>query len=166
MPFTPFHMGPGIACKALLGGAFSLMIFGWTQILMDIQPLVVMITGEGHLHGFSHTFAGALLLAALAVVTGKYLSELALFLLDSKRPRIIIPWWVGCLSALIGAFSHVFLDAIMHSDVQPFFPLTANNPWLGLISIDALHKVCIYSGIIGGAVYFGVQALLQRRKPG
>ncbi len=51
MPFTPFHMGPGIVVKALLQGSFSLMVFGWAQIVMDIQPLFVLISGEGHLHG-------------------------------------------------------------------------------------------------------------------
>jgi hypothetical protein len=28
MPFTPFHMGPGILFKALLQGSFSLMVLG------------------------------------------------------------------------------------------------------------------------------------------
>jgi hypothetical protein len=51
MPFTPIHMGPGILIKSLLQGSFSLMVFGWTQIVMDIQPLIVLISGEGHLHG-------------------------------------------------------------------------------------------------------------------
>jgi len=44
-------MGPGILVKSILQSSFSLMVFGWTQIVMDIQPLIVMITGEGHLHG-------------------------------------------------------------------------------------------------------------------
>jgi len=54
------------------------MVFGWAQIVMDIQPLVVILTGEGHLHGFSHTYVGAALLAVVAAVTGKYLSEIGL----------------------------------------------------------------------------------------
>ena len=62
MPFTPFHMGPGILIKALLQGSFSLMVFGWAQILMDIQPLVALITSKGQLHGFSHTYIGASLI--------------------------------------------------------------------------------------------------------
>ena len=52
-------MGPGMLIKSLLHGSFSLMIFGWSQILMDLQPLFAMITNEGKLHGFSHTFLGA-----------------------------------------------------------------------------------------------------------
>lgn len=73
MPFTLFHMGPGIFIKSLMGGSFSLMVFGWTQIVMDIQPLIVLISGDGHLHGFSHAYIGARLLAILSAITGKYL---------------------------------------------------------------------------------------------
>ena len=81
MPFTPFHMGPGILLKAILQGSFSLMVFGWTQIVMDIQPLIVLIMQEGHLHGFSHTYLGASLIAILSAVTGKYLAQIGLWLL-------------------------------------------------------------------------------------
>ncbi len=44
MPFTPIHMGPGILIKSILQGSFSLMVFGWTQIAMDIQPFIVLIS--------------------------------------------------------------------------------------------------------------------------
>lgn len=157
MPFTPIHMGPGIAVKALMQGSFSLMVFGWTQIVMDIQPLVVMLTGEGHLHGFTHTYLGATLIAVFSALTGKYLSELGLALLriqSVSRPKIT--WWVSFLSAFIGSYSHVLLDSIMHSDVEPFFPLTQANGLEGLISVAALHKLCLYSGLIGTAVYYFV----------
>lgn len=41
-------MGPGLLIKALLQGSFSLLVFGWAQIVMDLQPLLVLLTGEGH----------------------------------------------------------------------------------------------------------------------
>lgn len=155
MPFTPFHMGPGIAIKALLQGSFSVMVFGWTQILMDIQPLVVLITGEGHLHGFSHTFVGGSIIAVISALTGKYLSELGLSILGiDKGKRINIAWWVVFLSAYIGVFSHVLLDAVMHSDVEPFYPFNTDNVFLGYLSYAGIHKLCVYSGIFGGVVYF------------
>ncbi|GAL02073.1 hypothetical protein JCM19237_4966 [Photobacterium aphoticum] len=50
-------------------------MFGWSQIVMDIQPLVVLLTQEGDLHGISHTLLGALVLGLLAALSGKYLSE-------------------------------------------------------------------------------------------
>jgi hypothetical protein len=77
MPFTPIHMGPGILIKSLLQGSFSLMVFGWTQIVMDIQPLIVLISGEGHLHGFTHTYVGAILIAIFAALLVNIYQNLA-----------------------------------------------------------------------------------------
>ena len=158
MPFTPIHMGPGIFIKALMGGSFSLMVFGWAQIVMDIQPLFVLITGEGHLHGFSHTYIGATLIAIFSAVTGKYLSQLGLWMLHiTPSVRVSIGWWVVFLSAFIGSFSHVLLDSIMHSDVRPFYPATEANMFLGVISVGLLHKLCLYSGLSGAAIYYYLQ---------
>jgi len=156
MPFTPFHMGIGIFTKAILQSSFSLMVFGWAQIVMDLQPLLVMITGYGHLHGFSHTYLGASLIAILSAFSGKYLSEFGLRLLGiSKRETPIkIAWWVVFLSAFIGTFSHVFLDSIMHADVQPYYPVSLYNDLWGIISVSMLHKICIYSGLLGTAIYY------------
>jgi membrane-bound metal-dependent hydrolase YbcI (DUF457 family) len=157
MPFTPFHMGTGILIKSLLQGGFSLMVFGWSQIVMDIQPLIVLITGEGHLHGFSHTFLGGSILAIFSAVSGKYLSELGLKILklDLSFP-VTIKWSVSFLSAFIGCFSHVLLDGIMHSDVEPFYPISLDNYFLGIISVTSLHKLCLYSGLVGAAIFYGV----------
>ena len=165
MPFTPIHMGPGILIKSLLQGSFSLMVFGWTQIIMDIQPLIVLISGEGHLHGFTHTYVGAILIAIFAALTGKYLSELGLKILKiSKTNNVIsIAWWVVFLSAFIGSFSHVLLDSIMHSDVEPFFPFTLDNQLLGLFSVSVLHKLCLYSGLVGAAIYYGINWKIKRK---
>jgi len=164
MPFTPVHMGPGILIKAILQSSFSLMVFGWTQIVMDIQPLLVMLTGEGHLHGFSHTFIGASLLALFAALSGKYLSEFGLIVLGiaKKDNPIIINNWVALSSAFIGSFTHVFLDSIMHSDAEPFFPLNLANNLLGIISINQLHEWCFYSGILGAGLYYSVQFILKK----
>ncbi len=163
MPFTPLHMGPGLLIKALLQGSFSLMVFGWTQIIMDIQPLIVLITGEGHLHGFSHTYIGAVLLGVFSALTGKYLSQLGLSILKiGQGERIHIKWWVCVFSALIGSFSHVFLDSIMHTDVEPFFPVTLANDFHGYISVTLLHKICLYSGLLGAGIYYLVSFYQSR----
>jgi len=157
MPFTPFHMGPGIAIKALLQGSFSLMVFGWAQIVMDIQPLIVLISGERHLHGFSHTYVGGTLIAIFSALSGKYLSEIGLFILGINREwQVKIAWWVAFLSAFIGTLSHVLLDSIMHADVEPFSPFTTHNSFLGVITVPALHKLCLYTGAIGGILYLAI----------
>jgi membrane-bound metal-dependent hydrolase YbcI (DUF457 family) len=154
MPFTPFHMGPGIAIKAILGSSFSLMIFGWTQIVMDVQPLIAMISGEGKLHGFTHTYIGATLIALFSAISGKQLSEfgLRLFAVPVQNSGKIF-WWVSFLSAFIGSFSHVLLDSIMHGDVEPFYPFNQSNGLHNFISVAALHKLCLYSGLVGAIIY-------------
>lgn len=159
MPFTPLHMGPGLLVKALLQGSFSLTLFGWTQILMDLQPLLAIITGEGQLHGFSHTYLGASLIALIAALTGKHLAEWGLSLM--RLPRLpsspIITWPVVFFSAFVGSYSHVVLDSIMHSDMSPWFPFSDAHFLLGWISIEALHQFCLYSGLIGATLFYLIQ---------
>ena len=164
MPFTPLHMGPGLLVKALLQGSFSLMVFGWAQIIMDIQPLVVLLTGEGHLHGFSHTYIGATLIGIGSALTGKYAAEFGLRFIGEAR-YLPISWPVTIISAFIGTFSHVLLDSVMHADVEPFAPFTLNNPFIGFLSIEALHKLCLYSGLLGVGLYFAVSHWLSRHNP-
>ena len=128
------------------------MVFGWTQIVMDLQPLVVMFTGSGHLHGFTHTYIGAGLIAVFCALTGKYLAEYGLKLLNIVDSPMNMAWRVCFISAFIGSVSHVFLDSMMHLDVEPFYPLSLYNPLLAIISVPALHQVCLYSGLLGAAV--------------
>jgi hypothetical protein len=163
VPFTPFHMGPGLLLKALLQGSFSLMVFAWAQIIMDIQPLVVMITGEGHLHGFSHTYVGATLIGIGSALTGKYAAELGLRLLGRSRDSPI-SWPVAIVSAVIGSYSHVLLDSVMHTDIEPFAPFILDNRVLGLVSVAALHEFCVYSGLVGISLYFAISHWLDGRK--
>jgi hypothetical protein len=154
-------MGPGLLIKSLLQGSFSLMVFGWTQIIMDIQPLIVLITGSGHLHGFTHTYFGATLIGIFSGTTGKYAGEYGLRFLGQQQ-FLPISWPVAMTSAMIGSFSHVLLDSIMHSDVEPFAPFFLNNPFLDFVSVDTLHKICMYSGLLGVALYFLISAWYRK----
>jgi len=155
-------MGPGLLIKALLQGSFSLMVFGWAQIVMDIQPLLVILSGAGYLHGFTHTYIGAALLAVFSAVSGKYLAAFGLRLIG--HPEFLpISWTVACVSAAIGTFSHVLLDSVMHADVEPLWPFTAHNGLLSLISSDALLWVCLGCGLLGGVLYFVLAGWFSRR---
>ena len=158
MPFTPFHMGPGILIKSVLNGSFSLMVFGWAQIVMDLQPLFALITGEGELHGFSHTYLGATILAIFSALSGKYLAQLGLYMLGvTSSYKNNIPWIIVIFSAFVGSYSHVFIDSIMHSDMRPLYPFSNVNSWLGYIDVSVLHDICLYTGLIGAGIYFVVQ---------
>ena len=159
MPFTPFHLGPGAAFKAIGGRRFSFMVFGGSQVLMDIEPLVGIIQGSPILHGATHTVLGALVIGLVAGVIGRPISELVLKWLRIRHHPIT--WAVSLLSGLIGTYSHVGLDAIMHRDMTPLWPLAFGNPMLGLLSVWHLHVFCLALGILGvliiacKALFFG-----------
>ncbi len=159
MPFTPLHMGPGLVIKACLQSTFSLMVFGWAQILIDIQPLVVLLTGKGALHGLSHTYFGATAVAVIAALSGKYLGELGLRIL--RMPQFNpIRWGVAFGSAFIGTWSHVLIDNIMHADLMPFAPFSEHRGIYAVIGADTLHVVCLASAAVGGAAF----ALIESRR--
>jgi membrane-bound metal-dependent hydrolase YbcI (DUF457 family) len=163
MPFTPFHVGPAIPVKAAMDKKFSLLVYAWAQIVMDLQPLIVILTRRGRTHGITHTFLGAAVLGAVAVVTGKYLGELILNLLSfGKRPKAIIPWRVAILSGFVGSFSHVLLDALVYSDMSPFWPFSNENLRIGFSSFEMI-LFCVVSGV-AGLVAWGVIALVRKRK--
>lgn len=145
-------MGPGLLLKAGLRGGFSLTVFGWSQVVMDIQPLVVILSGHGHLHGFTHTYAGASLLALLSALSGKYLAERGLKIVGNAR-FLPITWVVAFVSAAVGTLSHVVLDSFMHNDVEPFWRFSAANGLVGVISVSALHWTCLGSGVVGALLW-------------
>ena len=108
------------------------MVFGWSQIVMDIQPLLSMLGANIPLSGFSHTLIGASILGIVAIISGKYFSELGLSVLRMST-YIPIKWSTTMLSAFIGVYSHVALDSIMHSDVLPLSPFSLISPLIALL---------------------------------
>jgi hypothetical protein len=131
-------MGPGLALKALTGRRFSLMVFGFSQVTIDIEPLVRFVRGDTELHGFTHTYLGATLIALVSVVVGRPVCQ---FLLkywnpDPSSPFLnwlptakAIPWSAAIAGAFVGTYSHVFFDSIMHSDMQPLAPSRKATPY-------------------------------------
>ena len=161
MPFTPIHLGPGLVFKAIGGRRFSFMVFGGSQVLMDIEPVIGILRGWPVLHGYTHTVLGALVIGTIAGIIGRPISELALRLLRIAHPPFT--WGSAFAGAYIGTLSHVAFDAVMHADMNPFRPLLAGNPWLGAVSIETLHLACFISGGLGLALVGG-QALARRHQ--
>lgn len=150
MPFTPFHLGPGALFKAIGGDRFSFLIFGGAQVLMDVEPLLRLIRGDTVVHGPSHTVAGALGIALLSTALGRPMSNMALRL--SGIGGDPITWIVALLSAFVGTYSHLGLDAVMHGDMMPFWPFASDNWLLNRLSLAALHSICLAAGLLGGAL--------------
>lgn len=136
--------------KGVAGRRFSLVVFGGTQAVMDIEPLVAMLRGWQTLHGLSHTLVGALVIALIATASGKPIGNWALSW--ARIPHVPITWRVALFSALVGAFSHVLLDAVMHADMQPLWPFSVHNPLLGVLSVPRLHGLCLALGLVGAGL--------------
>jgi len=171
MPFTPFHMGLACPVKAVAGNGFSLMIFGLAQIAMDIQPLVHLLRGEGVIHGISHSYLGATVIALIAVLTGRPLCN---YLLNNWKPdpqqrfeswlrgSPTITWRTATITAFIATYSHVLIDSMIHSDVLPFAPFSDRNPQLNVMSFDAMHILCVGVGLLGIVGWMVVYAVETR----
>ncbi|HZW25858.1 MAG TPA: DUF4184 family protein [Gallionella sp.] len=165
MPFTPFHMGPGLAIKAVAGRHFSVLTFGIAQVAMDIEPVVGMIRGSEVLHGPTHTYLAACVIALFVAafaplicrpILHRWNQELTFLRLDwlaSPESWSTIPVMTG---AFIGTLSHVALDSIMHSDITPLAPFSNANGLLDVISTGALHQWCIGTGVSGILVWLAI----------
>jgi len=60
-----------------------------------------------------------------------------------------IPWPAAIVGAVLGAYSHVVLDSIMHADMRPLAPFAETNAMLGVMSVGALHLWCVAGGGLG-----------------
>ena len=149
-------MGPGFAIKSILKKNFSLMVFGWSQIVIDIHPLIVILSDRGTIHGFTHTYLGATLIAFFCALSGKYLGELGLKIMR-KKEYLPINWNVAFISTFIGTYSHVFLDSIMHYDVIPFNPFWKSNILFSIVSVNTLYIFCLTSGLLGIIIYYLIE---------
>ena len=150
MPFTPFHLGPGALFKAVGGRRFSFVVFGGAQVLMDLEPLVGMLRGSDVLHGYTHTLAGALAIGVLAGAIGRPVS---LFVLRRAGiAHVPFSWGASFAGGLVGTLSHIALDALMHADQRPWWPLSDANPWLYSVPLSGIHVGCVVAGVLGGAV--------------
>ena len=136
MPFTPLHMGPGMVFKAALSRHFSLVVFGLTQIALDVEVLGHLARNAERLHTFWHTYLGATLLAGVLTVLGKPASQWikAAWNHFAKRRHALnftvsIPttWVASFTGAFIGAYSHILLDSLYHLDLTPWQPWSAGN---------------------------------------
>lgn len=151
MPFTPFHFGPGLLIKSA-DKRLSLLIFIFSQIVMDVEPLYFLLRDEYPVHRLLHTYGGCNLAVLITIFMGKPLCDLVMktgCLLKNAKISEAISWKSAAISAFAGAYSHVFLDSLMHFDMKPFWPFTDGNPMLGFMNIRFLYFLCSASAVAG-----------------
>jgi membrane-bound metal-dependent hydrolase YbcI (DUF457 family) len=155
MPITPFHLLAITPIKAFAHRKFSWSVFTLVNALIDLEPITYFLITLNPEHRFFHTIIGATLIAILAALYGRGLCEGAIKIWNAEiksnwliaEPNITkVSAWSG---ALIGAWTHLFLDSFMHDDIKPLSPFTDSNVLLGSIPISTLHTFCLTSGLIG-----------------
>ncbi len=140
------------------------MVFGGSQVLIDIEPGYRMIVGDLVIHGPSHTLGGAAIIGMVATLAGKPISEHVLRAIRYPRPSMT--WAAAAMGAFIGTFSHVLLDAVMHADMLPWSPISDSNQLLGLISLTSLHLTCAVLGIVGAVVFISMEKKRDAKQTG
>jgi hypothetical protein len=165
MPVTPFHFGPGLLLHAMAPRRVSFMAFCAANVAIDVESLVNLVRGNEPVHAFFHTFVGATLAGSATAATMGLACRLGrrwrwpdLFGWLSLTPRRLTA------GALLGAWTHVVLDCVMHRDIRPFSPFSQANPLLGLVSLDTLHLGCVGAGV-AGALLLGSRYLRTRDAP-
>jgi membrane-bound metal-dependent hydrolase YbcI (DUF457 family) len=156
MPFTPFHFGPSATIAFPLRGKIDIPIFLLANVAIDIEPLTVMMLNLSYpLHGYAHSFLGAGLVGALwgiAAFKCKDILHDVMHFFGLKYQTTIV---TAVISGILGAFSHVLLDAPIYTDIKPFYPLII-NPLYGLVSEKAMYLFC--SALLIPALLFYIKA--------
>ncbi|MCX7934214.1 MAG: hypothetical protein N3A66_03030 [Planctomycetota bacterium] len=161
MPFTPFHLGPAICAKAALARHFSLIAFALAQVAMDLEVAWYLGKWDPPVHRFWHTYVGATAAAAIATI----LSKISLSVLSRWRERWLllnpaadgaaatVSWLAAANGAFLGAYSHVLLDALYHSDLEPWQPWSRHNQLHGWCQPATVVIACVLFGFLGLALW-------------
>ena len=154
MPFTPFHLGPSSWIGLILFKFLDFPSFLLASVIVDVEPFAVMFFGLRYpLHGFFHSFVGGSIVAMLIALTMYSLKNVVrkfttVFRLEQDSSFKKILW-----TSFLGVYFHIFLDAFLYSDIQPFYP-SASNPILGLFSSSQIYFFCSMSFLIAIVVFF------------
>ena len=161
MPITPFHFGPAAAVKAAAPRHFSFTMFVFTNVVIDVEPLYFMLIEDWPIHRFCHTYLGATVAALACFFIGPPVCSWALRLWNSRLDEAQARWLgvetrIAALpaltGALIGGWSHVLLDSLMHPDMNPLAPFAKGNAMLQWVTLGELELFCVVTGVLGAAV--------------
>ncbi|MFQ5819954.1 MAG: metal-dependent hydrolase [Candidatus Heimdallarchaeota archaeon] len=164
MPFTLYHLGPGLLFGLFLFRYIDFPTFLVANIIVDIEPFLVLTFNLQYpLHGFFHSYLGgtfvALILVAIMSKTGNSLSPLISVLkLEQKLSFNSI-----ISASLIGVYLHIFLDSFLYTDIKPVYPfdynpLLSQNMFIG----SEIYLFCTLT-FIGGGVIYVIKQVSQRR---
>ena len=156
MPLTPFHWS-AVILGLLFFSTLYIPALAISSVLIDLEPFYYIFISPhtSEVHGFFHTYLGATLIAivvALILIKARKTVDkiMSFFRLEQGNASNS---WVYC-SSLIAAYSHILLDSFLYSDIEPFWPLTKENAFLGLVQSSDVYLFTIILIIASILIYF------------
>ena len=153
MPFTPLHLGPALLVALIVYPLLDVPTLLVASAVLDLEPLmVILLSLPQPLHGQYHSLTLGTLVA-LTVALGMHLLRrhtepymVRLKLGQSMDIRVFV------VSAVLGVWMHVAMDAFMYSDLSLLYPYQV-NPLLGLLSPSTVSNVGLVSYPLAIIVY-------------
>ena len=164
MPITPLHLGILAPLNHWLPGKVNNLSFWLVTLWLDASAIAYYAFGleVGEFHGpETHSFIAAMAMASVIGVLGFMFYVIREFM----RPGLInqdraMSWFA---SAYLGGFSHILLDAMVHSEMLPFHPLPGNPFYWGGMEPVSLLLVPLAIWLISQYV-IGMVALARRSR--
>lgn len=133
MPITPLHLGLLAPLNHWLPGKVNNLSFWIVTLWLDASAIAYYAFGleMGEFHGpTTHSFIAAFAIAGMVACFG----VLYMLWIAATQARTTLaagqPWpWV--IGAFLGGFSHILLDAMVHSEMLPIHPLPGNPFYWG-----------------------------------
>jgi hypothetical protein len=141
MPITPLHFGLATPLKVIRGDKFSVPAFVWANCLIDIEPIAkILFELPGELHEVTHNYLIAFFMSWFCWVWTKAVYRER----DPRAARINegFAWGVG---------THVFVDSLVHADMNPLWPYIGNPFYIDQMGWVSL--IC-FIGLIWGLTFF------------
>lgn len=161
LPFTPFHWGISILIQALLIFLDPVALFVGS-VIPDIEGITAwyILPGMGlPLHGPLHSFTGAFFLGLLTGIFSwfcfKYVFPQLIEHSQLDLPFSLPEYSLKCslLSAFLGTFSHIILDAPLYGEMDLIYPLGVGNPLYEILPGILIYSICIFGFIIGSIIF-------------
>jgi len=152
MPFTPFHLGPGLFVAMLLFPLIDVVVILIASVIVDVEPAYYLFTHGYVYHGFLHSFVGCSIVAVMLSLIAYPLRRVYLKILETFGLRQKTSFRKILISSLVGTNLHVLLDGFLYPEMNPFYPISG-NPLLNMLSEATVYPICIITFILGATIY-------------
>ncbi len=161
MPFTPFHLGPGLLISLIFLSFIDIPTFLIASVIIDVEPFLVLIFHLNYpLHGFFHSFLGGFIVAVLLSMVMSKIRRYFTPLLTFFKIEQSISFKKILFSSICAIFLHILLDSPIYLDIRPFFPFEF-NPFYRSTFMPGLieYLICVWCFV--GAILVYIIKLIQ-----